>query len=74
MRCARLFGLGRHHPNIVAKRARDFLCDRKARCVDAIIIGDKNAHLGSAAFSSPNMGEEKRDKPVPARDAGRDRT
>src|SRR5476649_800695 len=44
MRHAGLVGLRRHDPYVVGQRARDFLAGFKARRMNAVIIGDQDAH------------------------------
>jgi len=49
-----LVRLGRHDPDIVGKGAGDTLEDREALGVDAVVIGQENAHrypCPQAAFS-----------------------
>ena len=41
---ARLFGFRRHHPDIVAQAAGDLFGDGEARRMNAIVIGDEDAH------------------------------
>ena len=52
---ARLLGFRRDHPDIVGKRAGDLFRDGKARRVDAVVIGDKNAHQAFAMTVLPPM-------------------
>ena len=54
MREAGLVGLRRDHPHVVGQRARDALQALQAFGMDAVVIGEKDAH-GQAApiFSSP---------------------
>ena len=51
MRGAGLFGFGRHHPDIVGQRAGDLLGDDQARRMDAVVIGDENAHRAIYIFA-----------------------
>ncbi len=44
MRDARLVELGRHHPDVVGQRARDLGADVETGRVDAVVIGDQDAH------------------------------
>ena len=44
MRGARLVGLRRDHPDVVADAGRDVLEHVKAGGLDAVVIGDQDAH------------------------------
>ena len=41
---AGLIGLGRHHPHLLAHRAGDVLEHVEAWRLDAVVIGDQDAH------------------------------
>ena len=43
----------RHDPDVVGKLARDFLASLEARRVDAVVIGDENAHYARSIFVMP---------------------
>ena len=55
MRCAGLFGLRRHHPDIIGDGAGDLFRHAKPRGMDAIVIGDKNAHQTLLIWVLPPM-------------------
>ena len=42
---AGLVGLRRDHPDVVGQFARDLLADFEAGSVNAVVVGDQNAHL-----------------------------
>ena len=42
---AGLFVLGRDHPDIIAERAGDLFGDGEARRMNAVVIGDQDAHI-----------------------------
>src|SRR3954452_5114514 len=44
MRHAGLIVLRRHHPDVLGNLARDLLADFQALRVDAVVVGDQNAH------------------------------
>ena len=44
VREAGLVGFGRHHPNVVGKSAGDAFEHREAFGMDAVVIGQENAH------------------------------
>ncbi len=46
MRDAGLIVLRRDNPDIVGQRARDFGADIEAFGMDAVVVGDQNAHVG----------------------------
>ena len=52
MREAGLVVLRRHHPDIVGERARDALQRRQALGVDAVVIGQQDAHRRRPHFAS----------------------
>ena len=53
MRHAGLVVLGRDHPDVVGQSLRDLLADFQARRVDAVVVGDKDAHYFFSIFLMP---------------------
>ena len=46
MRDAGLVVFRRHHPDVVRQRARDFGADVEPFGMDAVVVGDQDAHDG----------------------------
>ena len=53
MRHAGLVGLRRDDPDVVGQLARDLLADLEARRVDAVVVGDEDAHYFFSIFLTP---------------------
>ena len=50
---ARLIVFRRHHPDVVGQPARDLLAHVEPFRVDAVVVGDKDAHYFSIFFMPP---------------------
>src|ERR1700687_1365258 len=50
MRHAGLVGFRRHDPDVVRQRARYFFAGVQARCVDAVVMCDEDAHYNALSF------------------------
>ena len=53
MRHAGLVVLRRDHPDVVGDLARDLLADFQALRVDAVVVGDEDAHYFFSIFLMP---------------------
>ncbi len=53
MRHARLVGFRRHDPDVVTQRTRNLLAGIEPRRVDAVVVGDQDAHYAGTIFVTP---------------------